>query len=484
MTERLAATGSGFPTVFAGEQALHSRYNPPGEAEKYINALNLGEGIRFFILLDPGLGYGIAPLRKRFPGAKIIALHVSDFFSREAPPGLEKFHADAEWNPGGGPDLQNFLEGEIPDTEASSIGIIEWRPSLAIYGASYLRLLAETAEFIKRTDANRRTLKGFGRRWLRNAFRNAAILEKTLSFSPGSLPVAVTGAGPSLEEGIPLMAERKKRGPLFVLAAASSVPALLAGGIAPDLVISTDGGSWARFHLYGAIRQIPRPPLAAALTAALPSQCSAMPVLPLCDGSLWQRLILRELSIPFVSLPQRGTVTASALDLAFSLTRGTVLLSGTDLCHRDLRTHARPYGLDRFQEEGAGRLHPRYTRAFVRARDLAAGGSYAVYAGWFKKQLASYPKRLFYLGNNNPVFPPDRGENAGKGEGIRWTCSKAPDRNRDLRPLLSRALRSPETAETLRAELAPLLFPEKPHPPPGDLEEALLAAAHPGKTHE
>jgi hypothetical protein len=484
MTERLAATGSGFPTVFAGDQALHSRYNPPGEAEKYIKALELGEAVRFFILLEPGLGYGIAPLRRRFPGAKIIVLHVSDFFSRQVFPGLEESRADAEWNPGSGTDLQDFLEGEIPDTEASSIGIIEWRPSLAIYGTSYLRLLEETAEFIKRIDASRRTLKGFGRRWLRNAFRNAKILKRILSFSPGSLPVIVTGAGPSLEESIPLMVERKKRGPLFVLAASSSASALLAGGITPDLIISTDGGFWARLHFYGAIRQIPLPPLAAALTAVLPSQCSAAAVLPLCDGSLWQRLLLRELSIPFIALPQRGTVTASALDLAFSLTRGPVLLCGTDLAHRDLRTHARPYSLDRLQEESAGRLCPRYTRAFVRARDLAAGGSYAVYAGWFKKQLASYPKRLASLGSNNPVFPPDTGEDAGEGEAVRWTCSELPDGDRELRPLFSRALRSPETAETLRGELGPLLFPEKPYPSLEDLEEALLSAAGPGKIHE
>jgi hypothetical protein len=479
MTEGLAATGSGFPTVFAGEQALHSRYNPLGEAEKYINALELGEGLRFFILLEPGLGYCTAPLRKRFPKAKIIALHSSGFFPREELPLLQEFRADAEWAPGRGPDLQDFLEGEIPDIEASSIRIIEWRPALRIYGASYLRLLAETAEFIKRISANRRTLKGFGRRWLRNVFRNLHILGRTFSFSPGSLPVVVAGAGPGLEESIPLMAERKKRGPLFVLAASSSVSALLAGNIVPDMIISTDGGSWARFHLYPAVRHIPPVPLTAALTAALPSQCSAMPVLPLCDGSLWQRLILRKLSIPFVSLPQRGTVTASALDLAFSLTRGNVLLSGMDLAHRDIRTHARPYGLDRFQEEAATRLCPRYSQAFVRARGIAAGGNYGIYAAWFKKQLASYPKRLFSLGRNNPVFPPDAEGDSGSSVPVRLGYADAPRKTGDLRPLLSLILGAPETAETLRGELGPLLFPEKPDPTPKEVEEALLAIARP-----
>jgi hypothetical protein len=35
---------------------------------------------------------------------------------------------------------------------------------------------------------------------------------------------------------------------------------------------------------------------------------------------------------------------------------------------------------------------------------LNAGGSYAVYASWFQKQLGSYPKKLHSLGNNNAAF--------------------------------------------------------------------------------
>jgi hypothetical protein len=469
MIQRLAPTGSGFPTLLVGEQALHSRYNPPGEAEKYINSLTLKGGIRFFILLEPGLGYGIPPLRKRFPEARIIALHMADpplpLF-----PIPQELEPDAAWFPGNGQELQAFLEGEIPDTDAALIRIIEWRPALTIYGAAYLRLLSETADFIKRIDANQRTLRGFGRRWFRNLFRNLRILEKTLRFDPGSVPVIITGAGPSLEETLPLIREKRKKQALFVLAASSSVPALLAAGIGPDLIISTDGGGWTLFHLYEAIRGAPGSVLAANLTAALPSQCSSLPVLPISDGSFWQTLILQGLSIPFIALPPRGTVTASALDLAFALTGGRVFIAGTDLSHRDIRTHARPYSLDRFQDAAATRLNPRYSQGFVRAHAIEASGNHRIYAAWFSRQMAAYPRRLCALGANNPVFNVlgSPAEGGGEGTPVRLRVENRGDSGGAASRILLQALSHPRYGGILAAELGPLLFPDTPHPP-GDL---------------
>jgi hypothetical protein len=185
-----------------------------------------------------------------------------------------------------------------------------------------------------------------------------------------------------------------------ILASSSSVPALLAGGLAPDFIISTDGGGWALFHLYECLRVRRQVPLAVPFCAALPSQCAALPVIPVCDGSLWQTIVLSGCGIPFISLAQRGTVTASALDLAFVLSSGPVYISGMDLANRDISTHARPYRLSS-AEENASRLDPLYSRQYRRA---SAGGSMNIYAEWFGARLDSYPKRLFSLGKNHPVF--------------------------------------------------------------------------------
>ena len=397
---------------------LHSRYNPQAEADRYIASLALNEATRFFILIEPGLGYMIAPLRKRAGGAKIIALHAdADATSRTTAPDVEQNSAlsppDSSWCPGAGIALQDFLEREIPDSAAAEIHILEWRPARAVYGGEYLRLIAESAEFIKRVDANLRTINAFGTRWFKNFFRNLEIIRNVIRPAPLSLPLLVTSSGPSLEDAIPLIQERAQHGALFILAVSSSVPALAAAGIQPTMVITTDGGQWANFHLFDLFHGESRAQhLAAALTAALPSQCAALPILPMSDGSVWQALILSKLAIPFIALPQRGTVSASALDVAFALTSGDVFIAGLDLENSGIRAHARPYSLDRLIEEKSGRLAPCYSQAFKRAALLQAGGSFGIYASWFAKQLAAYPRQIYSLGKNNRVF--ESFESAGK----------------------------------------------------------------------
>jgi len=234
--------------------------------------------------------------------------------------------------------------------------------------------------------------------------------------APFSSPVLVTGAGPGLEDAVPLI--REKRDCLFILACSSSLPALASGNIFPDLVISTDGTAWAKFHLYELFRIRQNFPLAAALTAALPSQCQSVSVLPICDGSLWQTLILSELKIPFITLPPRGTVSASAVDLAFALSRAEVFLAGIDLANSDIRSHARPYSLDSFIEEKAGRKNPMYSSVYKRLSLLKSGGAYGIYAAWFKKQLSSYPRPLYSIGKNSGVFSAASAASENRSEDI------------------------------------------------------------------
>jgi len=407
--------------------SLHSKYNPCGEAERYIDSLSLNEKIRFFILIEPGLGYMVAPLKRRAPDAKVIALHVenpAEVTSTLAPTA----QPDSQWHPEAGVSVQEFLEAEIPDSEASEIRLLEWRPALNVYGRSYLALLEEAATFIKRSDANARTTKAFGPRWFKNFVKNLSIIKTALNpinrdSSLVSQPFLVTGAGPSLEDAIQIIRQTIKNEmahtAFFILASSSSVAALESNDLVPDLAISTDGSNWARLHLYNSFRSNSRKkayPLALSLTAAIPSQCDSLPLLVICDGSLWQTLILQEMRIPYITLPQRGTVTAAALDLAFALSSGRIYIAGMDLENRDMRSHARPYSFDILIEEKAIRTDPEYSQTYRRSSLLKAGGSYGIYASWFKKQLSLYPRPLFPIGKNNSVFDPSKATFPRTGE--------------------------------------------------------------------
>jgi hypothetical protein len=280
------------------------------------------------------------------------------------------------------------------------------------------------------------------------------------------------------------MLEMRERA--FILSSSSSLPALEARGLRPDLVISTDGGSWAPLHLFACVRNpsggtaAGRRLLAVNPCAAIPSQCGAFPFLVLNDGSLWQSLVLRELGIPSLVVPQRGTVTASALDLALNLSTGNIYLAGMDLSVRDIRSHARPYGFDHLLYGKATRLNPVYSQAFTRSNKIRSGKSHDVYAAWFKSRIETLPDRIFSLGGNHPVFKNLKAEasarrnTAGKGGAgpAKAGAGAAPETRREfqfrefpLKPgraalalsVLDRAFEDPRFSGILRKELSPLL---------------------------
>jgi len=458
---------------------LHSRYSPQMEAQRYIDALTINTDINCFILIEPGMGYMIPVLRKNRPDSKIVVLHADANF-RELP---GAFPGDAVWYPDSEIRVQDFLETEIPP--AARVRIVEWRPGLNVYGEKVLDLVRESAEFIKRLEAGRRTDAFFGKRWMRNFFRNLALFQNTLMYRKMDIPIVITGSGPGLEAALPqILAAREG---IFVLAASSSLQALAAGGITPDMVISTDGGGWALTHLYAFFRPslMPKPGiLALSFCAAVPSQCSAIPLLPMNDGSLWQSIALHEIGFPSVLIPQRGTVTASALELALELSNGRIFLAGMDLSVRGIRSHARPNGFDRLFFGCATRLLPVYTQYFIRSDGIKAGGSLDVYAAWFKSRIGSYPKRIFSLGANHEVFNGITREAPFTNNGNSMVpprdffepvkqADNSRNRVRRAAQAVSSALGDPQYAEALKAELAPLLFPSQTDIPAREIAGAL-----------
>ena len=427
-------------------------------------------------MIEPGLGYIIPVLQEKFKNSKIIVLHVGKNFPAR---GIPTLHSCDE------SEVQKFLEKELPETDASFLRIIEWRPSASYYREEYLKLLSAVAEFIKRGEAEKRTVAAFGKRWFRNFFKNLNVLDFTNLYRMMDIPVIVTGSGPGLEEAMPVIKKYQKT--CLVIASSSSILALSENGISPDITIATDGSPWALQHIYPFFRNNTysreRTSFAANLCAALPSQCSKAPFLILNDGSFWQSIVLHELALPSVIIPQRGTVTASAIELALVLSRGNIFLAGMDLCVKGIRTHVRPYGFDYLFFESANRFAPVYSKSFIRSNLIHGGGSMDIYAAWFKNQIAVWPKRIFSLGGSHEIFEnafPFEQKAIKKNEyfkEVRVKKENIQPAGRGVSALLS-AIKNPEYAQNLKTELAALLFPAKKEVTERELETAIIEAAN------
>jgi hypothetical protein len=108
--------------------------------------------------------------------------------------------------------------------------------------------------------------------------------------------------------------------------------------------------------------------------------------------------------IPHLTLPQRGTVTASALDLALALSSGPLYFAGMDLGTRDIQSHARPYALDAYVNAGTNRLEPYYSRSWERFEKAKSLDPLGIYASWFKEQLPRLKRRCYALGPHSPLL--------------------------------------------------------------------------------
>jgi hypothetical protein len=382
--------------------------------------------------------------------------------------------------------VQDFLEREVPETDAVNIKIIEWRPSMNFYRQAYVSLFSFAVDFIKRMDAGKRTTVVFGKKWVGNFFRNLGNVQKIILYKPMDAPVIITGSGPGLEKAMPAI--QKKQEECLIIAASSSVMALSHYGIRADIVMSTDGGGWALRHIYPFFRRSDNGVYNSAffavnLCAALPSQCGGIPMLIMNDGSFWQSIILHELSLPSVIIQQKGTVTACAAELALELTSGNIFLAGMDLSVRDIRSHVRPYAFDHLLFDCASRLKPVYSQSFMRSNQIQEGGSLDIYAAWFKKQLASWPKRIFSLGHNE-VFEnaPCEVKTAGKNTSGYFKAENTKDdpsnfRKRSAAALIA-ALKNGEYAANLKKELTTLLFPGEKDITEQQIETAINEAAY------
>ena len=487
--ERLINAKNGY-TILAGNTTLHSRYNPADEAEKYIHSLSL-KNYNYFILPEPGLGYLAAALKKKFPESKIITLHCSSFFNNKnnSMNGIDPAEdRGLSWSPLSLNSLEEFLEKNLYDTDAADIKLIEWKPSVDFYGKNYLDLVSRTVECIRVLHAGKRTAHFFGKRWLRNALKNLSMMQSTVTAAPGSVPVLVCAAGPSLEDAMEEIALWANGSPQpLLMAVSSAASALLYRGIKPGIVIATDGGLWAQRHLLECTRYYKKssdskPVYACSVTALIPSQVKDSPVLFMCDGSLWQKILLNTIGVTYLTFPQRGTVALSALDLAFTLSNGSIFICGMDFRNRDLITHARPYAFDSIPEQNQSRKKPLYSEFFERQEMIKNGGSHKIYSAWLKSHLGEYTGRLYSPGTSQfgiPAGKPDLSNNC-KSVSFNIKQRNLMTGKDGLIETLANALDNPAVKDQLGRELGEMLLPNIPKTDKkftGELKKALLGLA-------
>lgn len=370
-------TGDRGPRALWNGKLLASAYDPHREAERWAADVDPAPHSLVFVAGDP---WGLVTRALEQRRCKAIAL-LPGSAARSLTSDL------TTWTPEEG-DLDPFLEDVLG----------EWGPDSVVWQVwpAFERCAPEVAlDWSRRFRDVYRTVQGswlthrrLGPRLWDNALRNFRDWERPGSLVPGDKPVVVAASGPSLDDGLGLIAQHRKHIELWALP--SSFETLVRRGLIPDVGVATDGGYYAREHLHRLAGT--DVPVLAALSSAPDRELSRRRCQFFAQGLPVERALFQALGGAAPEVPSQGTVAVTALRLALEATQGPVFIAGLDLCFRDLRGHTSPHTVDRRLEALSHRLFPgeglwaerTLEQATVWEEGVRTSPALLTYAGWFR----------------------------------------------------------------------------------------------------
>jgi hypothetical protein len=335
---------------------LHSLVDPRREAKRLVDSVN-DEG--FLILLGLGGGFCAEAALEREGTSLVLVIDYDidslaellcskDYIRIFQDP---RFHLLADPKC---PALEEYILGIYQPVLAGGIRTLPLRVRTASGAASFAGAAAAVESAVERIAADYSVQAYFGTRWFSNIIRNLEQAEKNEGPLEPVRQAAVAAAGPSLNTQMPLI--REKRGSLFLIAADTALPALLAGGVTPDAVVSIDCQHISCYHFMGGLPgevllflDLASPPLIASRSCSPRFFSGGHP-------------LTRYISRSWRSLPEVDTsganVTYAALSLAEKLGAKTIELYGADFSYPLGASYARGTYIHPYFEIQQNRLAP------------------------------------------------------------------------------------------------------------------------------
>jgi hypothetical protein len=402
--ERLFPSKSGFPTVSCRGTLLHSSYDPYKEARKYIDSCSIPPKTEIVLVIGSCLGYLEAVLSSLYPQIKILSIQFSSYYRGKEKHSLPEIQ---RWYPDSSRSLKEFLYSQIEERSFPYLSVLEWKPAYQVYPEQAREIAAAVTQFSREMSGTIQTTYAFGRKWLLNSIKNFIYHPLSMRIRSIDAPICITASGPSLQKALPYLSRFRDRFSLWALP--SALPALLHSRILPDLVVLTDAGYYASYHLnpYLWMRKDGIPLLIAQpLTAAfIPPSFPIQPIF-FQQGTEIEKSLNSFLPYPLDYVPSNGTVAGSALELALRTTTSSVFFLGLDLCIEGIQEHVYPNAFDTLPFIHTTRFTGFLTHFVQRSIDfyperisysLRTSPALRTYAGWFKTLEHRWKNRVYRI---------------------------------------------------------------------------------------
>ncbi len=377
---------------------LHSAYNPQSEGEKFVQNLKADFLPSLIIIIEPALSYCAPFLRKKFPDTTLCAIHFSEDWK-------EPFSkTDCQWDKVFYySENSNFAEKLLfyfGEEKLCSCLIFDWIASRNIFPQESDNIWQELKSAILKSRDIIGTRSYFSKRWLKNTLIFCANVKRCALIQKTKLPIVICASGPSLKSSISKI--KQYRNSFFLIAVSSAYRPLIENDIRPDLIMSTDGGFWAKMHLsYPGQKKFKNNGdfFALSTESAIPKNIfEENIILPLCYDDGIGNIFLKSCGIPYMKAIRNGTVSGTALEFAFSITSGNVYFCGLDLAPAQGFQHTQPNALEGNSEKSDFRTKNKESR--LAASQFSSNGSLEIYRNWFITNSKKFSRRFFRLSDN------------------------------------------------------------------------------------
>lgn len=387
MIELIGARDGGV-SVSVDSVLLYSRYSPKTQVQRFLRDEDLSNCDLLYIVSD-GLGIIESELSELIPELERVSIILSPDVHALSTARFDH----PTWVYGTNTPLETFLHKHCTGLSRSAYRVLVWEPSARVFIRAFRSVQPALDAHLRREAHSQQTTRVIGPRWIRNILRNTRSLPSRVlaeSLPTTSKPVVLLVPGPGADACMDLLAEFRDRTVLVTVSSALST--LHSRNLLADIVVHTDPGFYSRLHF--------PPGLPVGSTILCMPLTSGSPGLrfhswfPFSNGLLAESDAFAELGVRTRTIPEAGTVTATALRLADTIRKGWLYVCGLDLCFHDLRSHARGHGFEPWVHSGTHRLRPAEDTYFSRAVDALPDGSgyrYAanmnVYASWIRDYM-------------------------------------------------------------------------------------------------
>lgn len=394
----------------------HSKYNPSAEVKKWINQIESNFIPKVIVVLGCGLPYCVKLLKEKFISSQILLIQYHDKILEKSQKEFSSLIdksvlqiSTTKYNCA--ENLSEFFFEKFSEELSNQILFLSWKPAEKIFEQEFNLAINSIQLYLEKSKNVIATRRFFSKKWISNILRFFTFAKNFYKIENGNKDILIVASGPSLKNSILKIKENRKN--FFIICLSSATKVLIHNEIIPDVILTTDGGYWAKKHLQFLENSNYQIPIICSAESSLSfNLLKNSPIIPLEYPDCTNKYFFNKFNLFSIKTNRNGTVSGNALEIAKQLTTSNIYFVGLDLATTNSYQHTQPNILEINDSLIDKKFENKETRISNRNINSTA---LKTYRNWFENLPKDYTKNVKRLFIQN-----DLKKNLGNIESLTW----------------------------------------------------------------